>query len=213
MKTYTQADFDTFEVDKFGRKICPAGDYTNIKDFVEYCVFGTYCLFGEHCRFIEHCRFGEGCYFGDGCSFGAYCYFGAHCDFGKECHFGELCGFGDGGTFGVGCSFGEWCTFGEWCNFGECCNYENYKVKNGHYVAVDRIGSNNQKAYFYMDENGNMFARVGCWFLDMDAFKEWVKKAYTGTIHEKTYLAACDLAELMLKGSNEDFLQSGEKGE
>lgn len=204
MKQYTQADFDTFEVDKFGRKICPTGGYTNIKDFVEYCVFGTYCLFGEHCRFIEHCRFGEGCYFGDGCSFGAYCYFGAHCDFGKECHFGELCGFGDGGTFGVGCSFGEWCTFGEWCNFGECCNYENYKVKNGHYVAVDRIGSNNQKAYFYMDENGNMFARVGCWFLDMGAFKEWVEKAYTGTIHEKTYLAACDLAELMLKGDKEN---------
>ena len=213
MKTYTQADFDTFEVDKFGRKICPTGDYTAIKDFIEYCVFGTYCLFGEHSRFIEHCRFGEGCYFGDGCSFGSYCYFGAHCDFGKECHFGELCGFGDGDTFGVGCSFGEWCTFGEWCNFGEYCNYENDKVKNGHYVAVDRIGNTNQKAYFYIDETGNMFARVGCWFLDMDAFKEWVKKAYTGTIHEKTYLAACDLAELMLKGSNEDFLQSGEKGE
>ena len=70
MKTYTQADFDTFEVDKFGRKICPTGDYTAIKDFIEYCVFGTYCLFGEHSRFIEHCRFGEGCYFGDGCSFG-----------------------------------------------------------------------------------------------------------------------------------------------
>ena len=162
---------------------------------------------------IIRCRFGEGCYFGDGCSFGAYCYFGAHCDFGKECHFGELCGFGDGGTFGVGCSFGEWCTFGEWCSVGVCCNYENYKVKNGHYVAVDRIGSNNQKAYFYIDENGNMFARVGCWFWDMETFKEWVKKAYTGTIHEKTYLAACDLAELMLKGSNEDFLHSGEKGE
>lgn len=54
MKTYTQADFDTFEVDKFGRKICPTGDYTAIKDFVEYCVFGTYCLFGAQCRFIEH---------------------------------------------------------------------------------------------------------------------------------------------------------------
>ena len=141
MKKYTQADFDNFEVDKFGRKICPAGDYTAIKGF------------------------------------------------------GERCGFGKG------------------CSFGEGCSYENGAVKNGHYVAVDRIGNTNQKAYFYIDENGNMFARVGCWFLDMDAFKEWVKKAYTGTIHEKTYLAACDLAELMLKGSNEDFLQSGEKGE
>lgn len=207
MKTYTQADFDTFEVDKFGRKICPAGDYTAIKDFVEYCVFGAYCLFGEHSRFIEHCRFGDGCYFGDGCSFGAYCYFGTGGDFGKECRFGELCGFGEGGNFGEGCSFGEWCTFGECCNFGERCSYENDTVKNGRYVAVDRIGNTNQKVYFYRDENGNMFVRAGCWFTDMEAFKGWVKKVHVvGTIHEKIYMAACDLAELMLKGDNEDYL-------
>lgn len=214
MKTYTQADFDTFEVDKFGRKICPAGDYTNIKDFVEYCVFDRHCLFGAQCRFIEHCRFGDGCYFGDECSFGAYCYFGAGCEFGKECRFGELCGFGEGSTFGEGCSFGDWCTFGECCNFGEGCNYENGNVKNGHYVAVDRIGNTNQKVYFYIDENGNMFVRAGCWFTDMATFKGWVKKVHVvGTTHEKIYMAACDLAELMLKDGNEDYLKSGKKGE
>ena len=75
-------------------------------------------------------------------------------------------------------------------------------MKNGRYVAVDRIGSENRKAYFYIDENGNMFVRAGCWFSDMAAFKERVKKVHAGTIHEKTYLAACDLAELMLKGGN-----------
>ncbi len=122
MKKYTQADFDNFEVDEYGRKICPAGDYTAIK------------------------------------------------------------------------------SFGEWCSFGEGCSYENGAVKNGRYVAVDRIGSENRKAYFYIDENGNMFVRAGCWFSGMQAFKERVKKVHAGTIHEKTYLAACDLAELMLKG-------------
>ena len=198
MKKYTQADFDNFEVDKFGRKICPAGDYIAIKDFGECCVFDRHCLFGAQCRFIEHCRFGDGCYFGDECSFGAYCYFGTGCEFGKECRFGELCGFGEGSTFG------DWCTFGECCNFGEGCNYENGNVKNGHYVAVDRIDNTNRKAYFYIDENGNMFVRNGCWFFDMTTFKEWVKKVHAGTIHEKTYLAACDLAELMLKGGNEE---------
>ena len=75
-------------------------------------------------------------------------------------------------------------------------------MKNGRYVAVDRIGSKNRKAYFYIDKNGNMFVRAGCWFSDMTAFKERVKKVHAGTIHEKTYLAACDLAELMLKGDN-----------
>ena len=78
---------------------------------------------------------------------------------------------------------------------------------------MDRIGSKNRKAYFYIDDNGNMFVRAGCWFSDMAAFKERVKKVHAGTIHEKTYLAACDLAELMLKGGNEDYLQSGKKGE
>lgn len=141
MKKYTQADFDIFEVDKFGRKICPAGDYTAIKDF------GALCIFGER------------------------------------------------------------------CGFGTQCSYENGTVKNGRYVAVDRIGSENRRTYFYIDDNGNMFVRAGCWFSDMAAFKERVKKVHAGTIHEKTYLAACDLAELMLKGGNEDYLQSGKKGE
>lgn len=135
MKKYTQADFDNFEVDDYGRKICPAGDYTAIK------------------------------------------------------------------------------SFGVQCIFGEGCSYENGAVKNGRYVAVDRIGRENRKAYFYIDENGNMFVRAGCWFSDMTAFKERVKEVHAGTIHEKTYLAACELAELMLKGGNEDYLQSGKKGE
>ena len=140
MKKYTQADFDNFEVDEYGRKICPAGDYTAIKSFGERCIFGEWCRFGAEC------------------------------------------------------------SFGERCSFGEECSYENGAVKNGRYVAVDRIGRENRKAYFYIDENGNMFVRAGCWFSDMTAFKERVKKVHAGTIHEKTYLAACDLAELMLKG-------------
>lgn len=140
MKKYTQADFDNFEVDECGHKICPAGDYTAIK------------------------------------------------------------------------GFGAQCSFGERCTFGEGCNYENGAVKNGHYVAVDRIGSANRKAYFYTDDNGNMFVRAGCWFSDMAAFKERVKKVRAGTTHEKTYLAACDLAELMLKGGNEDYLQMSKTG-
>ena len=180
MKKYTQADFANFEVDDYGHKICPTGDYTAIKSFGERCSFGAVCSFGERCRFGAECRFG------------AVCSFGERCRFGAVCSFGELC------------SFGEECRFGEECSFGEWCSYENGAVKNGRYVAVDRIGSENRKAYFYIDENGNMFVRAGCWFSDMAAFKERVKKVHAGTIHEKTYLAACELAELMLKGGNEE---------
>ena len=138
MKKYTRADFDNFEVDDYGHKICPTGDYTAIKRYDAWCIFGKLCSFGER------------------------------------------------------------------CSFGEECSYENGAVKNGRYVAVDRIGSENRKAYFYIDDNGNMFVRAGCWFSDMTAFKERVKEVHAGTIHEKTYLAACDLAELMLKGGKEE---------
>ena len=127
MKKYTQSDFDNFEVDENGNKICPSGDYTQIS------------------------------------------------------------------------SFGARCSFGAWCSFGEVCSFENGAVKNGRYVAVDRIGSANRKAYFFMDEDGKMFVRAGCWFSDMATFRERVKEVHAGTIHKKTYLAACDFAELMLK--------------
>jgi hypothetical protein len=207
MKKYTQADFDNFKVDEYGHKICPAGDYTAIKGF------GAQCRFGEQCIFGALCIFGEGCIFGERCCFDALCSFGEGCSFGTWCIFGEGCIFGEQCIFGERCDFGKWCDFGKGCRFGERCSYENGAVKNGRYVAVDRIGSKNRKAYFYIDDNGNMFVRAGCWFSDMAAFKERVKKVHAGTIHEKTYLAACDLAELMLKGGNEDYLQSGKKGE
>ena len=198
MKKYTQADFDHCDVDDYGHKICPAGDYTAIKSF------DTGCSFGEGCHFGTWCRFGEECRFGERCIFGALCIFGEWCRFGKQCRFGERCIFGEGCIFGEVCRFGEGCRFDEWCRFGEECSYENGAVKNGRYVAVDRIGSESRKAYFYIDENGNMFVRAGCWFSDMAVFKERVKKVHAGTIHERTYLAACDLAELMLKGGNEE---------
>lgn len=180
MKKYTQADFDNFKVDKYGHKICPAGDYTAIKGF------------GAQCSFGEQCIFGALCIFGERCIFDALCIFGERCRFDERCSFCERC------------IFSEQCIFDEGCRFGEQCSYENGAVKNGRYVAVDRIGSENRKAYFYIDDNGNMFVRAGCWFSDMAAFKERVRKVHAGTIHEKTYLAACDLAELMLKGGNEE---------
>ena len=49
MKKYTQADFDNFEVDEYGHKICPAGDYTAIESFGERYRFGEVCSFGEGC--------------------------------------------------------------------------------------------------------------------------------------------------------------------
>lgn len=106
--------------------------------------------------------------------------------------FGEMC------IFSAWCSFGERCHFGECCSFGEGCSFERGRVSDGRYMAVDRIGSEKRKTYFFADRDGNIFVRAGCWFSDLSAFKERVRDVHKGTRHEKEYLAACDLAELML---------------
>ena len=77
------------------------------------------------------------------------------------------------------------------------------KVKNGIYFALDRIGSENRKTYFFKGEGG-IFVRAGCLFSDMDAFKERVKDVHKNTMHERHYLAACDLAEMILKDKWEE---------
>lgn len=94
--------------------------------------------------------------------------------------------------------FGECCRFGERCSFGEGCSFERGRVSDGRYMAVDRIGSEKRKTYFFADRDGNIFVRAGFWFSDLSAFKERVRDVHKGTRHEKEYLAACDLAELML---------------
>lgn len=101
-------------------------------------------------------------------------------------------------SFGEGCSFGDGCSFGEGCSFGRWCSFERGRVSYGRYVAVDRIGMEKRKAYFFADKDGNIFVRAGCWFSDLSAFKKRVRDVHAGTRHEKEYLAACGLAELML---------------
>ena len=106
--------------------------------------------------------------------------------------FGECCSFGER------CRFGERCSFGRGCRFGECCSFEAGRISNGRYVAVDRIGSEQRKAYFFKGDEG-LFVRAGCWFSSLEDFKARVREVHSGTRHEREYLAACDLAEMMLE--------------
>ena len=152
---------------------CPSGDYSIIKKFPEKCSFGSRCRFG------------------------AWCDFGAGCIFGSECSFGAVC------RFDAGCSFGAWCSFGERCIFGSGCSYENTRVKNGKYFACDRIGSEKRKTYFFMDENGKMFVRAGCFFGTLTEFIARVKEVHAGTKFEKEYLIACELAKVVLEENDE----------
>ena len=68
MKKYTQAEFDALLRDEGGVKICPAGDYTEVKSFGAECSFGPGCDFGAWCSFGEQCDFSAGCV----CEFGVF---------------------------------------------------------------------------------------------------------------------------------------------
>ena len=98
-------------------------------------------------------------------------------------------------TFPEKCSFGEGCSFGERCSFGQGCSHEG--LTNSIYVAVDRIGSELRKTYFFKAEEG-YFVRAGCFFGTFDKFKTKVHETHGGTIHETTYRMACELAEKLL---------------
>ena len=174
MKVYTQEEFDAIKRDKYGVKNCPTGDYTQIKSFPELCSFGKWCSFGESCSF------------GEWCSFGKWCSFGELCSFGKWCSFGEWC------------SFGKWCRFGESCSFGGRCSFEADRVVNGEYFACDRIGSMKRKTYFFKGDNG-CFVRAGCFFGTFDEFAAKVKERHGGTKFEREYLAALELAKIVLE--------------
>lgn len=183
MKKYTEKDLEAFERDEQGWLICPSGDYTEIKKFPKKCSFG------------EQSSFGEMCVFGEGCSFGRYCSFGEMCVFGKCSNFGDVCSFGEGSCFGGRCKFSKQCSFGEYCCFGHNCSHEG--LTNSIYVAVDRIGIELRKAYFFKAEEG-YFVRAGCFFGTLDEFKTKVHETHGGTIHETTYLMACNLAVKLL---------------
>lgn len=207
MKKYTEKDLESFERNEYGDLICPTGDYTAIKAFSERCSFDVGCSFSDRCSFGELCSFNVGCSFGercgfsDNCSFGKLCSFDRGCRFGVWCSFGEYCRFGESCIFGERCRFGEYCRFGGYCSFGELCRFgelcSHEGLTNSIYVAIDRIGSNLRKTYFFKANEG-YFVRAGCFFGTLDAFKTQVHKTHRGTIHETTYLMACDLAVKLL---------------
>ena len=213
LKVYTQAEVDAIQPDENGVRHFPSGDYSQVKSFGEgcrfcagcvfgeCCSFGKWCSFGEECSFGEGCRFCAGCVFGECCSFGEWCRFGEWCSFGEECSFGRWCSFGQGCRFGPGCifskgcRFGEVCSFGELCRFGEGCSHEG--LANSRYFACDRIGSAKRKAYFFASNEG-LHVRAGCFFGTMDEFIKKVRETHGGTRYEKEYLAAAELAKMVL---------------
>ena len=115
--------------------------------------------------------------------------------FPEKCIFGKRCNFRRRSNFGVMCSFGEL------SRFGEKCSHEG--LTNSIYVAIDRIGSELRKTYFFKAEEG-YFVRAGCFFGTLDEFKTRLHETHKNTIHETTYLMACELAVKLLDEQYEE---------
>ena len=105
---------------------------------------------------------------------------------------------GSHNTLGNRNTLGKSCYFGEFFIHGKNTSFEGGAVKNGTFVKIGRIGSEMRDAYFFIDENGKLFVRAGCWFSDMDSFIERVHRVHGGTRHERQYLAACEYAKAVL---------------
>lgn len=103
---------------------------------------------------------------------------------------------------GYGCKLGDECTLGYGCKLGEYIDvratFEAGRVQDGLYVQIGNIGSEHRTAYFYIDRDGAMFVRAGCWFGGMEDFKVRVADVHGGTIYEAQYMAACAYAEAVL---------------
>ena len=141
-------------------------------------------------RLFEKCVLGDGCVLGYGCKLG------------------DWCKLGNGCVLGYGCKLGNWCVLGEFIAYGNT-DFENGAVKNGSFIKVGPIGSENRDAYFFRDGEGKYFVRAGCWFSDMETFEKRVRETHGGTKHETAYMAACAFAKTVLRWRDQTAPDAG----
>lgn len=122
MKKITAEMFNGFEVNKDGYKLCIHGDYTDIREFGDKCIFESGCIFGDNSEFGDNNVFKDACRFGIKCSFGDMCVFGEYNKFSGSDNFGASCKFGDSCEFGTWCDIKEHSVIGSRCVFLSYCN-------------------------------------------------------------------------------------------
>lgn len=204
MRKMTQAEFDALKRNESGYLVIPDGtDCTEINfGAAARVIFGDKCKLGDRCKLGSWCELGIGCVLGDMCKLGDECKLGKSCKLGNCCDLGSWCKLGDECKLGEWCTLGHGCKLGNWCKLGEYIDvratFEDGRVQDGLYVQVGNIGSEHRIAHFYVDKDGAMFVRAGCWFSGMDEFKTRVKSVHGGTIYEAQYMAACAYAEAVL---------------
>ena len=71
-------------------------------------------------------------------------------------------------------------------------------------MTISNMGTVQRTTTFFVCKDGKIRVNCGCFFGDLNEFREQVRRTRGGTKHEKAYLAAADLAESVLDTSVED---------
>lgn len=114
--------------------------------------------------------------------------FGDACVYGEAQVYGGSCVYGDAEVYGYAKVHGNALVSGDARVFGDANVYE----KN-HLMYVANIGSRYGATTFFQTKSG-----------DIRSFEKAVKRTHHGTIHEKVYLKAIELAKLQIQGENEE---------
>ena len=91
------------------------------------------------------------------------------------------------------------------CSFGECCFFEGKCIIENEHIIKNQcpllifsgFGSVRRTTYFFNCEDG-IWVRCGCFFGDIEQFRERVKKTRKGRLG-KEYLMIADLVEMKWK--------------
>ena len=176
MKKFTQEEFNDLEI-KNGYRICPTGNYTNIKNFGDNCIIGSYCTIGNNSVIGKSCRIGYGSIIGNNCTIGN---FGV---IGKDCIIGSYGVIGTHSTFGSGCTIGAFCTIGYsrrigyGCTFGIGLIYNDIKVINRRIVSIVGIGESEAIYKWVSIGNVNHYQDV-CFFGTEEELRKSINEKY-----------------------------------
>ena len=65
-------------------------------------------------------------------------------------------------------------------------------------MTISNMGSVQHTTTFFVCEDGKIRVRCGCFYGDLEAFRNKVRETHTDTKHAKAYLAAADFVEATL---------------
>ena len=114
--------------------------------------------------------------------------------YGNAWVYGEAMVCGNAEVYGNAWVYGNARVYGNAEVYGEAD-----VLKSTHLLQVGAIGSRNGFITFFRTKNNSIQVSCGCFLGTIEEFAAAVTKKHSGTKHEKTYLAAIELAKLQIE--------------